>query len=136
MREQYAAGRVTSISDEEMLMQARMHLPEYFKSDFDKLREHALDLSEKFVEALVEDPWVKSMEHEKIETVLREAVHNHSFIQFIYVTDMNGKKITENVTQPAFREQFGTFGLHEDFSNRDWFKGAIETGGIFITRFL
>ena len=135
VRDQYAVGRVTSISDEEMLMQAQMHLPEYFKSDFDRLREHALNLSEKIVQKLMEDPAVRSMNPAKIEPVLREAVHKHLFIQFIYVTDMAGKKITENVTQPEYREKYGTFGLHEDFSDRDCFRGAVDEGGVFITDF-
>jgi isopropylmalate/homocitrate/citramalate synthase len=135
VRDQYGAGRVTSISDEEMLMQAQMHLPEYFKSDFDRLREHALAISEKIVEQLAADSWVRTMDHTKIEPALQEAVHKHLFIQFIYVTDMNGKKITENITQPEFREKYGTFGLHEDFSDRDWFRGALEEGGVFITDF-
>lgn len=135
VKEQYAAGRVTSISDAEMLMQARMHLPEYFKSDFDRLRDHALDISEKIIEGLATDARIVSMDPVQIEPVLREAVHKHTFIQFIYVTDMSGKKITENVTQPEYREEYGTFGLHEDFSDRDWFKGALEEGGVFITDF-
>lgn len=135
VKDQYAIGRVTSISDEEMLMQARMHLPEYFKSDFDRLREHALDLSEKIIEKLAADLRVKSMDHKKIEPVLQDAVHKHIFIQFIYVTDMAGKKITENITQPEYREQYGNFGLNEDFSDRDWFNGAIESGTVFITDF-
>jgi len=135
VRDQYTAGRVTSISDEEMLMQARMHLHEYFKSDFDRLRDHALDLSEKIVEKLASDAWVRSMDPKKIEPTLEESVHKHLFIQFVYVVDMNGKKITANITQPEFKEKYGTYGLHEDFSDRDWFKGAIETGGVFITDF-
>ena len=135
IKEQYAAGRVTSISDEEMLMQARMHMPEYFKSDFDKLRDHALDLSEKIVEALARKSAVRSMDHTKIEPVLIDSVHKHQFIQFIYVIDPSGKKITDNITQPDYKEEYGTFGLHEDFSDRDWFKGAIDTGGVFITDF-
>lgn len=135
VRDQYTAGRVTSISDDEMLMQAQMHLPEYFKSDFDKLREHALAISEKIVEQLAGDSWVRTMDHEKIEPVLEEAVHKHQFIQFIYVTDLSGKKITKNVTQPEFAEKYGTFGLHEDFSDRDWFKGALSERGVFITDF-
>jgi isopropylmalate/homocitrate/citramalate synthase len=135
VRDQYAAGRVTSISDAEMLMQARMHLPEYFKSEFDRLRDHALNISEKIVEKLAADSWVRTMDPEKVEPVLEEAVHKHLFIQFIYVTDMNGSKITKNVTQPEYREEFGTFGLHEDFSDRDWFQGALEEGGVFITDF-
>jgi len=135
VKEQYANGRITSISDAEMLMQARMHLPEYFKSDFDKLREHALSLSEKIVEQLAEDPTVRSMDHERIEGVLRKAVERQPFIQFAYVTDISGKKVTENITQPEYREQYGTFGLHEDFSDREWFKGAIESGQVYITDF-
>lgn len=135
VRDQYAAGRVTSISDYEMLMQARMHLPEHFKSDFDRLRDHALDLSEKIIEQLMGDPAIRGMDHEKIEPVLRDAVHKHIFIQFVYVTDAAGKKITQNITQPEYRETYGTFGVHEDFSNRDWFRGALDEGGVFITDF-
>ncbi len=135
VKELYAGGRVTSISDDEMLMQARMHLPEYFKSDFDRLREHALDLSEKIVERLAQNRLVRSMDHKKIEPVLAEAVHKHLFIQFIYVTDMAGKKITDNITQPQYRDEYGSFGLHEDFSERDWFQGAVDEGGVFITDF-
>lgn len=133
---QYAAGRVTSISDDEMLMQARMHLPECFKSDFDRLREHALNLSEKIVEKLVDNSVIRSMDHTRIEPLLSRTIHELLFIQFIYVTDMSGKKITENITQPEYREQFGTFGLHEDFSDRDWFTGALASPGqVYITDF-
>ncbi|MDO8589165.1 MAG: cache domain-containing protein [Armatimonadota bacterium] len=135
VKEQYAAGRVTSISDSEMLTQARLHLPEYFKSDFDKLREHALKLSEKIVETLSEDPAVRSMDHARVENALQKAVGKHVFVQFIYVTDMAGKKITENITQPEYREQFGHFGCNEDFSDRDWFKGALESGEVYLTDF-
>jgi len=78
---------------------------------------------------------VRSMVAEQIEPVLEKAVHKHIFIQFIYVTDMSGKKVTHNITQPEYRDKYGGFGLHEDFSNRDWFNGAIEEGGVFITDF-
>lgn len=133
---QYAEGRVTSISDEEILMQARMHLPEYFKSDFDKLRDHALDISEKIIEQLIENPNVQSMDHKLIEPVLDDAVHKHQFIQFIYVVDLSGKQITENVTQPQYREQYGTFGfVGDNFSDREWFKGALDSEQVFITDF-
>jgi len=76
------------------------------------------------------------MDHTRIEPILRKTVHDLLFIQFIYVTDKSGKKITENVTQPQYREQYGTFGLHEDFSDRDWFTGALkEPGQVYITDF-
>lgn len=137
VKEQYASGRVTSISDDEMLMQARMHLPEYFKSDYDKLRDHAFDLSEKIILNLVDNPAMQTMKHNLIEPIFSEAVHKHLFMQFIYVVDMSGKKITENVTQPQYRETYGTYGLNENFSDRDWFTGALEAGAgqVYITEF-
>jgi len=135
VKEQYAAGRVTSISDEEMLVHARMYLPEYFKTDFDVLRSHALDVSEKIVAALVEHPALQSMDPAQAEAVLQQAAHKYLFIQFVYVVDPQGRKITENVTQPKYREQFSTYGLDEDFTDRDWFQGALAEGGLFITDF-
>ncbi len=137
IRQQYAQGRVTSISDNEMLMQSRMHLPEYFKSDFDKLRDHALNLVEKIVAELVQNPEIISMDNSRIEKVLEDAVHKHAFIQFAYVVDTKGKKITNNVTQPQFRETFGTYGLDHDFADRDWFVGALDAGPgqVYITEF-
>ncbi len=137
VREQYNIGRVTSISDDEMLMQARMHLHEYFKSDFDRLRDHALDMSEKIMLRLVEDPRIHTMDPTVIEPVLQKSLEKLPFVQFIYVTDMNGSKITQNVTQPIYREQYGTFGVKEDFSTRDWFVGALDLGhgDVFITDF-
>lgn len=137
VKEQYAVGRVTSISDDEMLMQARMHLHEYFKSDFDRLREHALDLSEQIMLRLVEDSRIHTMDAKKIVPILQKLLEQLQFIQFIYVIDINGNKITENVTQPIYREQFGKFGLEENFSGRDWFKGALNAGrgDVYITDF-
>lgn len=136
MRDEYAAGRVTSISDPEMLMQARMHLPEYFKSDFDKLREHALDLSEKIIQQLTENAMVRSMDHTVMEPVLEKAVEHLHFIQFIYATDINGIRITKNVTQPEYRLEFEALHPNEDLSNRDWFQGALDhSGQIYVTDF-
>lgn len=135
VREQYAEGRVTSISDQEMLMQARMHLPQYFKSDFDRLREHALNLSEKVMERLMEHPDVRAMDHDRIVPVFDEELRRHPFIQFIYVTDSLGKHTVCHVTQSKYREEFGRVSPDDDLSDRDWFTGAIASGGIYITDF-
>lgn len=75
------------------------------------------------------------MDHARIEAVLQAAVHKYLFCQFIYVVDLHGRKITENVTQPKYREQYSTFGLDENFADRDWFQGALAEGGIYITDF-
>ncbi|MBI2843325.1 MAG: 2-isopropylmalate synthase [Armatimonadetes bacterium] len=47
VQEQYDAGRVTSISDAEMLEQARMHLPEFFGAGLDGVKPAAQKVAEK-----------------------------------------------------------------------------------------
>lgn len=135
VREQYEAGRVTSISDKEMLVRARMHLPEYFKSEFDKLREHALNLSEQLIGMLADTTEARSMVHERIEPLLEEEIHMYPFVQFIYVTDNQGIRITKNVTQPEYRDEYNKLSVHEDLSDRDWFLGAVKSNDVFITDF-
>jgi len=132
---EYKAGRVTSISQQEMLYQARLHLPEYFKSDYDRIKEQAHDLAASIVEDLVTHPEVHSMVPARVEAVLEQALEEHRFIQLAYVTDMKGHKITRNITQHADREKYETFGLGDDFSDRDWFIGAKAGEGLFITDF-
>lgn len=136
VRDQYAFGRVTSISDPEMLMQARMHLHEYFKSDFDRLREHALDLSEKIISDLTQNERIRSMDHTLMEAVMEKAVEHYHFIQFIYVTDTKGIRITKNVTQREYRAEYEALRPKEDLSDREWFHGALKsTGSVHITDF-
>ncbi|MDX1763523.1 MAG: histone-lysine N-methyltransferase, partial [bacterium] len=97
--EQYKAGRITSISNEEMLRQARKHLPEYYISDLDKLKRRALEIAQEIVEEAASHPDVRSMNHVKIEKVLKKLVNDNPFIQFCSVTNSEGIKITKNITQ-------------------------------------
>ncbi len=135
IKEEYEDGRVTSISDEEMLTYCRMYLPEHFKSDFAKLKEHAMDLSENIIEWASEQPGIVDMDPEDCTKVLQKLIKKHHFIQFAYVVDKDGNKITENVCQPEYSEQFATAGLEWDFSDRDWFTGAMKTDGAYISDF-
>jgi isopropylmalate/homocitrate/citramalate synthase len=136
VEKQYADGRITSISNEEMQVQARIHLPEYFKSDFDRLRDRAMSLSEKIVLDLTH--WLERLEGnaDGMASLLEEEVRHHKFIQFIYVVDPNGYKITKNITQPEDREQYDSLHLEdENFSDRDWFVNAIKHKGVFVSDF-
>ncbi|MFH1625345.1 MAG: histone-lysine N-methyltransferase, partial [Pseudomonadota bacterium] len=51
---QYDSGRVTSISHEEMERQARKHLPEFFVSEFDRLKLRAHELAAHLIEEIIE----------------------------------------------------------------------------------
>jgi len=133
--EQYESGRVTAISNEEMEMQARKHLPELFISEFDKLKKKAYDLAAHLIEEIVEREEIKTMKAKAQEPVLQKFLDANPFIQFIYVTNTEGRKITKNITHVKDRAKYETFKLDRDFSDRPWFINPLKDGKVHITDF-
>jgi hypothetical protein len=130
---QYDNGRITSISHEEMDKQARKYLPEFFISRFDRLKLRAHELAAHLIEDIIEAPGMRSMKPKLQEPLMKKLVEENPFIQFVYVTDMEGRKITRNITQVIDRAKYESFGLDEDFSNREWFVGPLKDGKVYIT---
>ncbi len=133
--EKYEAGRVTAISNEEMEMQARKQLPELFISEFDKLKKKAYDLAAHLIEEIVEREEIKTMKAKAQEPVLQKFLDANPFIQFIYVTNTEGRKITKNITHVKDRARYETFKLDRDFSDRPWFINPLKDGKVHVTDF-
>ncbi len=133
--DQYDGGRLTSISSNEMLAQAKKYLPEYFESDLDKLKKKAAEIAFHLVEDVVGHPEFKTMNPKQQELPMKKLLEENPFIQFAYVVDMDGKKITQNITQIVDKSKYEKFGLGEDFSDRPWFVGPIKDGKTHITDF-
>lgn len=133
--EQYEEGRITAISSEEMLNEAKKYLSEYFKSDFDLLKVNAYEMACCLVEELVEKDTIKSMNTKLQEPEMEEFLQENPFIQFIYIVDLNGRKITKNITRVADRALYDDFGEDEDFSDREWFIDPLRDGKTYITDF-
>ncbi len=132
---QYEAGRATSMSKGEMEALARKYLPELFTSDFDRFKARAYELASHLVEDLVEMDEIRSMQPERIEPVLKKVLEEEPFIQFLYVVNAEGKKITQNITHIEDRQKYATFQLDSDFSGRPWFIGPIKDGKTHVTDF-
>ena len=133
--EMYEEGRVTSISNDEMQTLARKYLPELFVSEFDRLKIKAHQLAAHLAQDLAEQTGIRSMQPESQEPVLRVALEKNPFIQFMYITNLEGRKITRNITHIVHRAKFETAGLDEDLSNRDWFIEPLRTGKIYVSDF-
>jgi isopropylmalate/homocitrate/citramalate synthase len=131
--EQYEEGRVTSISHGEMERQARKHLPEYFISDFDRIKFRAREMAAHLIEEIYEAPGMKSMKPKLVEPLLQKLVADHPFIQFAYITDMEGRKVTKNITQVVDKAKYEMVGLHEDYSDRSWFIEPLKDGQIHVS---
>jgi len=130
---QYEKGRTTDISNDEMAKLARKYLPEYFVSDFDQIKQRAHEMAAHLILEVAERGEIQSMKPEKIEPALTKFVEDNPFIQFAYVVDRNGLKITKNITQIVDRAKYGRVGLHEEYVGRDWFIEPMKSGKIYVT---
>jgi isopropylmalate/homocitrate/citramalate synthase len=135
IKDEYAQGRSTDISSEEMVKRARKHLPELFISDFDLIKQRAYEMAAHLIEEVVDDPAIRSMEPASQEVLLEKVEHENPFIQFLYVTDDKGRKITRNITRPEDRAKYETIGSEIDYSNREWFIEPFKTGKVHVTNF-
>jgi hypothetical protein len=133
--EQYEQGRCTSISNEEMEKLTRKYLSEFFVSEFDQLKLKADKLAAHLAEELAEHAEIRSMAPEVMEPVLQQALDNYPFIQFMYVTNLEGRKITRNITHIVDRALYAEMKLDEDLSNRSWFIEPIKSGKVFVSDF-
>jgi len=133
--EWYEAGRCTSISNEEMESLARKYLPELFISEFDRLKDKAYQLAAHLAEDLAERDEIRSMDPAQMEPALQKVLDLNPFIQFMYVTNLEGRKVTRNITHIIDRAKYETMKLDEDLSNRNWFIEPIKSGKVFVSDF-
>ncbi|MBI5569506.1 MAG: histone-lysine N-methyltransferase [Desulfomonile tiedjei] len=125
---QYDDGRVTALSDKEMIALVKRYMPELFISDWDRMKLIAREMAFKIVERFAIAPAMRSGKAKVMEKAMFEFLNRYPFIQYCYVVDMQGKKVTENVTDIADRAKFLTFKEKEDFSDRQWFIKPIKDG--------
>ncbi|HNY65595.1 MAG TPA: histone-lysine N-methyltransferase [Deltaproteobacteria bacterium] len=131
---EYEDGRITSMSDEELEKLAKRFIPQLFLSGFDLIKYEAREYVGQLIAELMESEDVRSMDPERQEPVIMEFLKEFPFIQFAYVTDMNGIKITHNITQPEYRGQFKhKMKEHEDCSDREWFTKTVEEGKLYVS---
>ena len=87
------------------------------------------------LEGLIEKEEISSMEPAKQEPAMQKALDDNPFIQFMYITDTNGRKVTRNICNIVDKAKFERFKLHDDFSNRIWFIYPMKDGNIHVTDF-
>jgi isopropylmalate/homocitrate/citramalate synthase len=135
VKDEYDQGRTTDISSEEMEKRARKCLPELFISDFDLIKQRAYEMAAHLIEEVVDDPVIRSMDPPRLEALLEKIEQENPFIQFLYVTNDKGHKITRNITRPEDRAKYEKIGSDVDYSNREWFIEPFKTGQVHVTNF-
>ena len=131
---EYEEGRTTSMSDEELQKLTQRFVPQIFLSGFDLIKFEAREYASQLIDQLLAKEEMRAMDASRQEAVLTEFIKEYPFIQFAYVTDMNGIKVTQNITQPEFRGHFRhKMQAHEDCADREWFINTIEDGRLHVS---
>jgi citrate (Re)-synthase len=131
---EYEDGRMTTMSDEELEKFTMRFIPQLFLSGFDLIKAEVSEYASKLIEKLLENKNMMSMKRDKMEEALTEFIEQYPFIQFAYVTDMKGIKVTRNITQPEYRGHFlHKIKEHEDCSDREWFRSTVEDGKLHVS---
>jgi isopropylmalate/homocitrate/citramalate synthase len=130
---QYEEGRTTSISDQEMEKVTRKYLPEVFVSEFDILKARAHEMAAHIIERVIEEPGMKGMTAEQMEPILQSLVDEYPYIQFAYVVNMQGTKVTRNICQAVDQAKYEHVGMGENYSNRSWFIQPLKDGKTHVT---
>jgi hypothetical protein len=130
---QYEEGRTTSISDQEMEKVTRKYLAEIFVSEFDILKARAHEMAAHIIERVIEEPGMKGMVAEKMEPILQSLVDDYPYLQYVYVVNIHGIKITRTICQPVDQAKFTHVGIGEDYSDRPWFIEPLRDGKVHVT---
>ncbi len=133
--EEYNRGRTTAMANEEMEHLVKQSFPRFFESEFEQLKKKAGKLAVHVVEELAESEDIRSMKPEVQEKEMDKARRKYEFIQFLYVVDRHGYKITRNIIDPEYSGDFEKGEIGIMYTDRAWFSRPIETGVSFVSNF-
>jgi hypothetical protein len=132
---QYAKDRVSTISEAELLEQAKKHMPSLFHSDLEGLKKKGSRLAISVINSLADKYRAEllTLDPAVIEPILQDFSASEAFIKLIYVVDPKGHKITRNITQPEDENKYSALG--GEFADRRWFKDAVTTKKVLVSDF-
>lgn len=127
----YENGRTTNMSHDEMEALAQKFMPELFVTEFDHMKQLAGELAAHLIIRLSRQQELQDFgQHAcaRLDAFTRE----FPFIQYLYLTDTEGKLKCSTITDPAFKERYEALPIGYDFSQREWFKMPMQTGDLHI----
>ena len=85
------------------------------------------------VEKVIEKPELKSMNSKEIEPILQSLLDEYPFLQYVYVVDIHGMKITRTIVQPVDQSNYENIPEGENYLSRPWFIEPLKDGKIHVT---
>ncbi|MBQ5728004.1 MAG: histone-lysine N-methyltransferase, partial [Mailhella sp.] len=129
----YEAGRNTSFSNKEMMVLVKHHMPELFISELEKLKRLASRLASGIMSRMA---LVCHGTHGHVERceAMQEFADHYPYMQFIQLTDAQGKLVQAVVTDEKHAPKYGNLpDPGYDYSDRQWFKEPMRDGELHVT---
>ncbi|MCR5260142.1 MAG: histone-lysine N-methyltransferase, partial [Desulfovibrio sp.] len=127
----YEQGRTTHFSYEEMEKLARRYMPELYVSEYERMKQLAGELAASLIIKLAAQKDLLTLA-EPASAQLTAFSEQYPFIQYLYLTDAEGKLKCSRITDPVYNEKYGQLPLGYDFSQREWFSEPMKTGDLHI----
>ena len=127
----YENGRTTNMSHDEMEALAQKFMPELFVTEFDHMKQLAGELAAHLIIQLSRQQELQDFgQHAcaRLDAFTRE----FPFIQYLYLTDTEGKLKCSTITDPAYKERYEALPIGYDFSQREWFRMPMQSGDLHI----
>ena len=124
--EQYANGRTTSISPDELLVHTKHYLPSLFESEFEQAQKKAIHVAERIAKKISNSPLLSNLEEKNIELLLHSIISREGSIQLLALTNKDGRRISQVHTQRGEKGLFRNI-LNKNFLKHDWFVQVLET---------
>ncbi|MDD5065681.1 MAG: histone-lysine N-methyltransferase [bacterium] len=134
MNEYEAKRRTSAISDIELEYQSKKFIPELFESEFDEIKKKVKREVTDLIEQFRNRDEIVSMNKKEMEKFLDRVIQDYPFIQLIAITDIQGSRITRNITQIEDKHKYEVF-TKDNFAERDWFINPIKTGKTYVSNF-
>lgn len=129
--EQYDQGRTSSISCDEMLAQARHHLPSLFESGFARVKNEAVRRAQDLAERISASHAIQSMNPRAMEPFLKGVLRKEGSIQLLTITNAAGARVSRVHTQRGEKGRFRNLLNKEDFADREWLEQVVKTGELY-----
>lgn len=76
---------------------------------------------------------MKSFNKSKMEGFMKKSTLSHEFIELMYVTDLNGVQVTENIYSSSVDKEKRKAGLSANWSSKEWFTRALKNEKPFVS---
>ncbi|MDR2488090.1 MAG: histone-lysine N-methyltransferase [Desulfovibrio sp.] len=128
----YEKGRSTSFSNKEILTLAKQYMPEFFPSEFERIRVVTKKLAASVIAKLAGAIVIKGQGNEYYPW-MAQFLNEYPFVQYINLADASGKLLGSAVLDPQYKDLYERLPLGFDFSAREWFTAPMKTGKLHVT---